>query len=121
MIVEQDLITFNIIINMILCLIIIIWDSYFYFKVNEKERWAKVLYVITAFAWLGRYVLYFLNFDGFSKEHINPPLLGLTTITLLSLAVGSIIRVQRTVGFEGLKKDIKNTLKRVYLWILKKS
>lgn len=115
----KDIVTLNIIINMALCLIIIIWDGYFYFKVNEVERWAKLLYVFTAVIWLIRYILFFFNYSFWGKDAVNPPLLMLVTITLTSLAVGSIIRVQRVCGFCELKKDLLGLGKRIYLWTFK--
>lgn len=106
------LVTFNI----LLCLIIILWDVYFYFKVDEKEKWAKILYIFTAFGWLLRSVLFFFNYDGLGISTINPPLLMLSTFTLLSLALGSIIRVQRITGIQSLRNDIKKLLKKVFSW-----
>lgn len=113
----HDLILLNILVNVTLCLIIITWDTYFYFKVNETEKWAKILYIFVATLWLVRYVLFFLDYKTFGEENVEPHLLMLVTLTLLSLAIGSVIRVQRICGFQGLKNDILNLLKKVKLWI----
>lgn len=116
----HDLILFNVIVNMILCLIIIVWDSYFYFKVNEAERWAKLLYIFVAIIWLVRYIVFFLTQHRFDDENIEPHLLPLLTLTLLSLAVGSVIRIKRINGVGELRKDIAELIKRIHLWIFKR-
>ena len=110
-----------ILINMILCFIIILWDTYFYFKVSEIERWSKILYVFVATCWLVRYLMYTIDYGPLGKSGpVNAPLAMLTTLTLLSLATGSVIRVQRSVGLDGLKQDIRRIYKRSLLWISRK-
>ena len=107
----------NIILNLVLSLIIIIWDLYFYFKMDEKEKWTKILYVLVGIGWFMRYVLYLMDFKPFTSY--NPYLIALVTFTLVSLAVGSIIRVQRLVGFDEMKDDAHTLVKGIKAWTSK--
>jgi hypothetical protein len=104
--------------NMVLCIIIIVWDLYFYFKVDEPEKWSKLLYVGIGGGWLIRYILYFISSPGLDRATVNVPLLILVTFTLCGFSVGSIIRVQRICGFRCLLNDIKSFFGRVKKWIL---
>lgn len=115
----NDLVVINAIANTILCVIIVLWDTYFYFKVNETERWAKLLYIFVGVVWLIRYILFFLDYDGYGKANANPVLLMVVSITLLALAVGSIIRVQKLCGSSCLVKDIKTIVARIK-WIFRR-
>jgi len=111
----------NMLLNLVLALIIVVWDLYFYFKMDEKEKWTKAFYALVGMGWIVRCVLYLLNVNNFSSENVNAPLVVLVTFTLLALAVGSIIRVQKIVGFEGIKTDVKNLMVRIKQWIFKTS
>jgi hypothetical protein len=87
---------------------IIVWNLYFYFKLGsaEKESWTKIFYTIVGTGWLFRYLLYFIGVAPFGKENINAFVLGLVTLTLASLTVGSIVRVQRETGKNEFRNDI---------------
>jgi uncharacterized membrane protein len=111
----------NVILNLVLSLIIIVWDLYFYFKMDEREKWTKLLYAFVGACWFVRYLLYLLDVENFSKINVNAPLVLLLTFTLLSLALGSIIRVQKIVGFDEIKTDVKNLINRTKIWISKPS
>lgn len=116
----NDVIDLMVILNIGLCIIIIVWDIYFYYRVPESERWTKILYTSVGILWLIRYVLYFLNIKPFGYTQSNPFLLILVTVTLLSLAVASIVRVHRLITVEDMKNDITNCLLRNTKWMLKK-
>ena len=102
------LINFIAIFNIILSLIIIIWNFYFYVKVPESERWTKLFYVFIGFIWLIRFIFYFLDLEFFGGAYINPIMLIFLTFTLVSLAVGSIVRVGRLFTVKDIIADIAN-------------
>ena len=83
-----------IITNVILALLIVIEDIYFYYKIKEDTRWSKLLYAGVGFAWS----IYFLDYSLFNREPVSLPVLILITFTLLSLTVGANIRVKREIG-----------------------
>lgn len=116
----NDLIDVVILFNLVLCIIIIVWDIYFYYKVPETERWTKILYTSVGAFWFIRYVLYFLDVPPFGPEHNIPVLTSLVTFTLLSLAVASIIRVQRIISLEDMKDDLIEWLRGCRKWKSKK-
>jgi hypothetical protein len=117
--IEEFFITLNVVLNLILSAIIIVWDLYFYFKMKERERWTKLLYAFVGMCWFVRYLLYLLDIERFSSENVNAPLVVLVSLTLLSLALGSIIRVQKIVGFGGIKTDVKSLITRITVWTSK--
>lgn len=117
--ITEVFVIFNIILNLILSLIIIVWDLYFYFKMNEKEKWTKILYMLVGLIWFIRYSLFLLDIEPFSTEKFNPILVWMVSFTLLALAIGSIIRVQRIVGFAGMKTDVKRLINRIKRWTSK--
>ena len=94
--------------NIILSLIIIIWNLYFYLRVMESERWTKLFYVFIGFLWLLRFIFYFLDLKFFGGAHINSVILIFLTFTLVSLAVGSIVRVRRIFTTDDMIDDIIN-------------
>jgi len=100
----NSLIFLLVIFNMILSLIIVIWNLYFFINIKENESWTKILYTTVGIGWLIRYILYFSHYRDFCV--INPPVLILVTLTLLSIAVGSIVRVQRIIPFRGMIEGI---------------
>jgi len=85
----------NMILNLVLSLIIIVWDLYFYFKMDEKERWTKIFYAVVGLAWFIRCILYLLDVRNFSSETVNAPLVVLVTFTLLALAVVLLLEYKR--------------------------
>ena len=103
----NDLVTVLIFLNVFLSIIIIIWNLYAYQRIQETERWTKLLYTFTGVVWFIRYNLYLFDMYPFDKENVNPYILIIMTYTLLSLAVGSIIRVGRLFT----KKEILNDLR----------
>ena len=106
------LIDFVAIFNMFLSVIIILWNLYFYIKVPEIERWTKLLYVFVGLSWFIRYIFYFCNLYPFGGEHINPIMLIILTFTLVSLAVGSIIRVGRLFKAQYMMNDFIKRINR---------
>lgn len=110
----------TVIFGIFLCLLIITWDLYFYFKVNETEKWAKIIYVGVGIGWLIRFILYFFNYDSLGIDKVNPPLLMLAIFTLLGFAVGAIIRVKRSVGFTVIASDLDALRKKIILWTSRK-
>jgi hypothetical protein len=110
----------DVILNLGLSLIVIVWDAYFYFKMDEKEKWTKVLYVLVGLFWFVRYIFFFFDVPNFSRQdQFNPFLVLGLTFTLLAFAIGSIVRVQRLVGFNEIKKDVHIIAERVTLWTSK--
>jgi hypothetical protein len=102
--------------NLIMSIIIVIWNLYFYVKMKgiEDERWTKLLYASVGLGWCIRYALFALDVSPFGHtDQFNFPLIILTTLTLLSLAVGSIIRVQRLGGFLLIRSDVSCFIEKI--------
>lgn len=112
----EELVEMVVLLNLFLSIIIIVNDLYFYFKVKEPTGWSKLLYAAVGFFWFVRYILFYLQFHPFDFNDINPSILILTTFTLLSLAVGSNIRIQRDIGI----KNMLNDLRGIKIWISRK-
>lgn len=102
--------------NLLMSFVIVTWNLYFYVKMKgiEEERWTKLLYAVVGFGWFARYCMFFLDVYpvGYSDVY-NQHLFILTTLTLLALTVGSIIRVQRLGGFPLIISDAKKVVERL--------
>jgi hypothetical protein len=122
MIILEWAIYLDVILNLILSLIVIFWDLYFYFKVDEKEKWTKILYICVGIFWFVRYALFLFDVDKFSRtDNFNPVLVLGLTLTLLALSIGSIVRMQKIGGKDLIKRDIKTLIDRIKLWTSKTS
>jgi len=73
---------------------------------KEEERWTKLLYAVVGFLWFIRYALFIFNIPPFGIKDVNPTLLVMITFTLLSLAIASIVRVQKLTEKDEFKHDI---------------
>jgi len=116
----NDMVTFNVMVNVVLCLIIVLCDGYCYIRIRSVDKWESALYTFVGLCWLIRYILFFCNVDSVGISHVNAVLIVVTTLTLTALAVASIIRI-KDANDAHLRQDINDITKRLPQWISKKS
>jgi hypothetical protein len=111
--IEDALIYALVTLNMAFCVLMIVWNLYYYFRIiDHTERWTKIFYSFIGLMWLVRFALFYLNVYPFGLSQSNPILLIMITFTLLALALASIIRVLKLRGLHDIYIDIRRLLKR---------